>query len=112
MDAAGSGPAVDVVALQAALEAAVAENARINAINADLAARNALLELQLEKMRRERFGQSAERGRLLVDQMELGTSKNPWRCVGGDDSLWLEVSDAAGGIVWAFGPAEAVVGGW
>ena len=71
MDAAGSAPVIDAVALQAALDAAVAENARINAINADLAARNALLELQMEKMRRERFGQSAERGKLLVDQMEL-----------------------------------------
>lgn len=71
MDAAGSAPVIDAVALRAALDAAVAENARINAINADLAARNALLELQMEKMRRERFGQSAERGKLLVDQMEL-----------------------------------------
>ena len=41
----------------AAAEAVAAEVARIKAINADLEARNALLELQNEKMRRTLYGQ-------------------------------------------------------
>jgi transposase len=55
----------------AAAQAAVAEVARIKAINADLEARNALLELQNEKMRRALYGQRSERTRHLLDQMEL-----------------------------------------
>ncbi|AMK25859.1 transposase IS66 [Sphingobium sp. TKS] len=55
----------------AAAEAVAAEVARIKAINADLEARNALLELQNEKMRRTLFGQRSERTRHLLDQMEL-----------------------------------------
>src|ERR1700750_1045319 len=56
---------------RAAAEAVAAEVARIKAINADLEARNALLELQNEKMRRTLFGQRSERTRHLLDQMEL-----------------------------------------
>ena len=56
--------------LAAALSVA-AEVARIKAINADLEARNALLELQNEKMRRTLYGQRSERTRHLLDQMEL-----------------------------------------
>ena len=41
------------------------------AINADLIARNAHLELQNEKMRRALHGPSSERSRRLIDQMEL-----------------------------------------
>ena len=55
----------------AAAQAVAAEVARIKAINADLEARNALLELQNEKMRRTLFGQRSERTRHLLDQMEL-----------------------------------------
>lgn len=55
----------------AAALAVAAEVARIKAINADLEARNALLELQNEKMRRTLFGQRSERTRHLLDQMEL-----------------------------------------
>ena len=55
----------------AAAQAIVAEVARIKAINADLEARNALLELQNEKMRRVLYGQRSERTRHLLDQMEL-----------------------------------------
>lgn len=55
----------------AAAEAVAAEVARIKAINADLEARNALLELQNEKMRRTLFGQRSERTRHLLNQMEL-----------------------------------------
>ncbi len=62
----------DVTALRAALVHAEAEAARTKAINADLAARIALLELQNEKMRRALYGQRSERGQLLVDQFELG----------------------------------------
>ena len=65
-------PSSDVVALRAALLNAEAEAARAKAMNADLAARVALLELQNEKMRRALYGQRSERGQLLVDQLELG----------------------------------------
>ncbi len=65
-------PFDDVATLRAALARAEADAARTKAVNADLAARIALLELQNEKMRRALFGRSAERGRLLVDQLELG----------------------------------------
>ncbi len=62
----------DVTILRAALVHAEAEAARTKAINADLAARVALLELQNEKMRRALYGQRSERGQLLIDQLELG----------------------------------------
>ena len=65
-------PSSDVAALRAALLNAEAEAARARAVNADLAARVALLELQNEKMRRALYGQRSERGQLLVDQLELG----------------------------------------
>lgn len=55
----------------AAAQAVAAEVARVKAINADLEARNALLQLQKEKMRRTLFGQRSERTRHLLDQMEL-----------------------------------------
>ena len=68
----------DVLRLQAQLVAAQlrantadAEVARVKAINADLAACNALLELQNAKMRTVIFGQRSERSVRLVDQMEL-----------------------------------------
>ena len=61
----------DVTALRAALVHAEAEAARTRAINADLAARIALLELQNEKMRRALYGQRSERGQLLVYQLAL-----------------------------------------
>ncbi|WP_051520180.1 hypothetical protein [Sphingobium sp. Ant17] len=50
---------------------AEANAARVLAINADLIARNAHLELQNEKMRRALHGPSSERSRRLIDQMEL-----------------------------------------
>ncbi len=50
---------------------AEAEVARVRAINSDLVARNAHLELQNEKMRRTLHGQSSERSRHLIEQMEL-----------------------------------------
>ena len=65
-------PSRDVVALRAALLNAEAEAARTRAVNADLAARIALLELQNEKMRRALYGQRSERGQLLIDQLEFG----------------------------------------
>ena len=67
-----AAPFSDVTALRAALLEAEAEAARAKAINADLAARVALLELQNEKMRRALYGQRSERGQLLIDQLELG----------------------------------------
>lgn len=50
---------------------AEAEAARVMAINADLLARNAHLELMNEKMRRDKYGPSSERIRRLLDQLEL-----------------------------------------
>ncbi|MGY2733329.1 multidrug efflux pump subunit AcrA (membrane-fusion protein) [Sphingomonas sp. UYP23] len=50
---------------------AKAEAARVMAINADLLARNAHLELMNEKMRRDKYGPSSERIRRLLDQLEL-----------------------------------------
>ena len=68
----------DVLRLQAQLVAAQlrantadAEVARVKAINADLAACNAMLELQNAKMRTVIFGQRSERSAALIDQMEL-----------------------------------------
>jgi transposase len=65
-------PFDDVATLRAALARAEADAARTKAVNADLAARVTLLELQNEKMRRVLFGRSAERGLLLIGQLELG----------------------------------------
>ena len=67
-----ASPSDDVQALRAALFEAQAEAARVRAINADLEARNALLELQNAQMRRTLYGQRAERAVQLIDQMELG----------------------------------------
>jgi transposase len=50
---------------------AEAEAANAKAVNADLLARNALLELQIEKLKRDRFGARSERSARLIDQMEL-----------------------------------------
>ena len=50
---------------------AEADAANAKAVNADLLARNALLELQIEKLRRDRFGARSERSARLIDQMEL-----------------------------------------
>jgi transposase len=50
---------------------ATAEVARVHALNADLIARNAHLELQNEKMRRAMHGPSSERSKRLIEQMEL-----------------------------------------
>ncbi|RIV86480.1 hypothetical protein D2V07_07030 [Aurantiacibacter zhengii] len=54
------------------LAQAEAEAARVNAINSDLEARNAFLELQNAKMRRELFGQRSERSIRLAGQLEMG----------------------------------------
>jgi transposase len=48
-----------------------AEAAKVWAINADLRARNAHLELMNEQMRREKYGARSERSRRLLDQLEL-----------------------------------------
>lgn len=53
-----------------ALEAE-AELARITAVNADLLARNAHLELVNAMMRRDKYGASSERSRRLLEQFEL-----------------------------------------
>lgn len=74
----GGRQETDVEKLRAALAKALqhaaaveAEAARVKAINADLIARNALLELQNEKMRRAKYGPSSEGTRRLLNQMEL-----------------------------------------
>jgi transposase len=68
----------DILKLQAQLceveqraHIAEAEAANARAVNADLLARNALLELQIEKLKRDRFGARSERSARLIDQMEL-----------------------------------------
>ena len=53
-----------------ALEAE-AHAARVVAINADLLARNAHLELMNEKMRRDAYGVSSERSHRVLEQMEM-----------------------------------------
>lgn len=50
---------------------AQAEVAKVWAINADLLARNAHLELMNEQMRRDKYGARSERSRRLLDQLEL-----------------------------------------
>ena len=59
----------DEAEVKAAEACADAANAR--AINADLEARIALQALQIELLRRDRFGQRSERSRRLIDQLEL-----------------------------------------
>ena len=84
--------------LAAALSVA-AEVARIKAVNADLEARNALLELQNEKMRRTLYGQRSERTRHLLDQMEL--SFEEWEATASEDEglAAISVAEAAPGLV-------------
>lgn len=57
---------VEIRALEAEAKAA-----RVMAINADLLARNAHLELMNAKMRRGEYGTSSERSRRILDQLEL-----------------------------------------
>ena len=61
----------DIDALQTALtaERAARHQAEVRASGAE--AMVAYLKLLIAKMKRERFGQSAERGRKLFDQLEL-----------------------------------------
>ena len=95
-------------ALQAArVEAAVAyaEAAREKAIASDLAARNALLELQNAQMRRALFGQRAERSVRLIDQLEL-TLTEAEEAAGEDEALGLKAS--CGTPVAAFERQRAV----
>jgi len=68
----------DILTLRAQLckverraDIAEADAANAKAINADLLARNALLELQIAKLKRDRFGARSERSARLIDQMEL-----------------------------------------
>src|SRR3546814_3533175 len=50
---------------------AEARAARVAAINADLLARNAHLELMNEKLRRDKYGASSERSRRIPEQLEM-----------------------------------------
>ena len=73
----------DVAQARSCADIAEAKAANAKAVNADLMARNALLELQIEKLRRDRFGARSERSVRLIDQMDPSTrlrrpSKN-WR---------------------------------
>ena len=58
-------------AVERRADIAEADAANAKAVNADLLARNALLELQIEKLKRDRFGTRSERSARLIDQMEL-----------------------------------------
>ena len=61
----------DMDALKAALLAARADAAAARAERSDAQALIANLRLEIEKLRRALYGQSSERGRRLLDQMEL-----------------------------------------
>src|SRR2546429_9515153 len=61
----------DITALQTALYAERAARQQAEARASSAEAMVAYLKLLIAKMKRERFGQSAERGRKLLDQMEL-----------------------------------------
>jgi len=77
-----SGPSQELLQLRTELSAArelagtaqikvleaEAELARVKAVNADLLARNAHLELMNAMMRRDKYGSSSERSRRLIDQ--------------------------------------------
>ena len=88
-----------LVGARAEAAEAVADAARAKAIASDLEARNALLELQNAQMRRALYGQRAERGRLIVDQLELGYEELE-ASAGEDEALGAEA--AAGTTVAAF----------
>ena len=64
MMSAAPNPAAEIAALRAAL---VAAEARATSAEAEVEH----LKLQIAKLRRERYGQSSERGHQLLDQMEL-----------------------------------------
>jgi transposase len=61
----------DIAALQTALTAERAARQQAEARASGAEAMVAYLKLLIAKMKRERFGQSAERGRQLLDQLEL-----------------------------------------
>ncbi|MGI4877048.1 MAG: IS66 family transposase [Janthinobacterium lividum] len=68
----------DIIALRQELAGALvradeaeADAANARAINSDLEARIALQALQIEMLKRDRFGQRSERSRRLIDQLEL-----------------------------------------
>ena len=61
----------DIAALQAALNAERTARQQAEARASGAEAMVAHLKLLIAKMKRERFGQSAERGRKLLDQLEL-----------------------------------------
>jgi transposase len=61
----------DIAALQTALNAERALRQQAEARASGAEAMVAYLQLLIAKMKRERFGQSAERGRKLLDQLEL-----------------------------------------
>jgi len=61
----------DIAALQTALTAERAARQEAEARASGAEAMVAYLKLLIAKMKRERFGQSAERGRKLLDQLEL-----------------------------------------
>jgi transposase len=61
----------ELASMQLRAHIAEADAANAKAINADLLARNALLELQIERFTRKQFGTTSERAARLIDQMEL-----------------------------------------
>ena len=61
----------EIAALQTALTAEHAARQQAEARASGAEAMVAYLKLLIAKMKRQRFGQSAERGRKLVDQLEL-----------------------------------------
>jgi transposase len=67
----GADPDIDLAALQAALAAERAARQQAEARASSAEAMVAHLKLVIAKMKRDRFGQSSEHGRRLLDQLEL-----------------------------------------
>ena len=67
----GADPDIDLAALQAALAAERTARQQAEARASSAEAMVAHLKLVIAKMKRDRFGQSSEHGRRLLDQLEL-----------------------------------------
>ena len=75
MTTAPETPAADIAALKAALAAERTARQEAEARASGAEAMVAHLKLLIAKLRREQYGQSAERGRKLLDQLELQLEK-------------------------------------
>jgi transposase len=95
-----SSPSEDIAQLQAAL--AAERDARLQAETraAGAEAMVAHLKLLIAKLRRERFGQSSERGRTLLDQLELQLEE--LEATASEEEAKAELADRDGTVVRSF----------